>query len=393
MALRCIREVYRLAPNGARIVIVDDCSDDPIAPAIAAHLPAARDGDEPDPPTILTTRNHQRRGVAYSKNICLELLDDCDYIFLLDDDIHPVSQRWTDLFLRMQEATGIQHFSLVWKYETRQAAVGGIEYLQARHASGVMNFFTRKAIQAAGGNDLRFGLWGHEHIELSLRIHNQGLTPAPFCVVPDSGSLFWVQDRDVGGSESSVSAAVKQALNTPLLDAERESTAYKPYKRGDFVMGAHLTSHIGRRRSIHQTAADRGVRTWAGALKAHGMTGILFVDEVDIEPTEWVKVIRVRPAGGTEPCRWTLYRKWLEMARPYCRSVWLTGLTELTVIDGAILSSPPPHERRYRVLSGIGCVGGDPDLAYRICGNMAAACGSSPGACAASHGTPPWTTG
>ena len=39
------------------------------------------------------------RGVAYSKNQNLKTLQDCDYIFLFDDDCFPIRQNWTDYFI------------------------------------------------------------------------------------------------------------------------------------------------------------------------------------------------------------------------------------------------------------------------------------------------------
>ena len=40
----------------------------------------------------------ERLGVAKRKNNCLRALKDCDYVFLFDDDCHPIKDGWIEFF-------------------------------------------------------------------------------------------------------------------------------------------------------------------------------------------------------------------------------------------------------------------------------------------------------
>lgn len=69
-----LEHITKLAPKGAEIVVVDDASDEVVPEA--------------------TYRFTINAGIARAKNKCLELLQDCDHIFLFDDDTYPLIEDW-----------------------------------------------------------------------------------------------------------------------------------------------------------------------------------------------------------------------------------------------------------------------------------------------------------
>jgi len=380
-ALYSIGQVCKVAPPGAKIVVVDDCSDFEFKTmGVEVH------------------RNSTRRGVAYSKNKCLELLDDCDYIFLLDDDIFPIAHGWTDRYIEASLNTGIQHFQYCWKYFHSERSINSYRYNEFKKGAGVMLFFTRKAIETVGGYDLRYGLWGYEHLGMSYRIYNHGLAPTPFNDVIGSGDLFFAYDKD-GKDLSVVSHEVKkQVRNAPLLVQEKTSTEYKPYKPGDFVLGVYLTSKVDIQRGYKWEPKISDVQDWADSLARHEMTGVLFVDELEIQSSPWLKIIRVDP--GSFSCtacnhRWELYKRWLEISPEYQRNIWATDVTDCVMLNkpvpkGHVLycgdeektiackwalkrfNNNPEYvqmvlDNPNRKLLNCGVVGGDPEKFYYLC--------------------------
>lgn len=129
---------------------------------------------------------HSRRGVAVNKNTGLELLMDSvahpevGHLFLSDDDTWPLYTASLDKHIEL----GQLHSMVCWGHH-RLAQVSTDIDPDLRVADwtwprGVLLYTHRSVVEKVGGMDERFGLGGHEHVEWSRRIHNAGLTPAPF---------------------------------------------------------------------------------------------------------------------------------------------------------------------------------------------------------------------
>ena len=65
-----LKKIREFAPLGTKIAIVDDASKAPVPEA--------------------TYRFNTNVGIAVAKNKCFELLEDCEHIFLFDDDTYPL---------------------------------------------------------------------------------------------------------------------------------------------------------------------------------------------------------------------------------------------------------------------------------------------------------------
>lgn len=209
-------QVLKHLPEGATLVVVDDGSEEPVKEA--------------------TFRFETPQGIARAKNKCFELLEGNDFIFLLDDDCYPKQHGWHQLYIEAYKRTGCNHFSLTWSKKSDGRGNGNkniknTKYLKVySNPSGVMLFFTKKCLETVGGFDINFGGYGHEHVELSRRIFNAGLTPYAFCDVHVGLKYFHPLDY-YGEIKSSVSNR-KELIrgNDEYLKSQLNSKEFKPYK-------------------------------------------------------------------------------------------------------------------------------------------------------------------
>jgi glycosyltransferase involved in cell wall biosynthesis len=173
IAEKSIREIRKFAPKGSKIIVVDDASDDPYYRA--------------------DYRFPFQAGIAKAKNKCLELLKDCDYLFLFDDDCFPVKEGWAEAYIN----TGLNHasFNFVWRGDGMHI----VDHLPNNVTSwssprGCMMFFTKKALEVAGGMDEGFAIWGYEHPEYSRRCWLLKINPCPFPDIKGSEEYFYSYD-------------------------------------------------------------------------------------------------------------------------------------------------------------------------------------------------------
>lgn len=118
-----------------------------------------------------------RLGVAANKNTGIEALWDAgvEHLFLSDDDAYP---RRT-LALEPHTRSGAPAHSMVnWGGHRLDFNRQGQPVW--KWPRGSVLYMHRPAIHVVGGMIEEFGQGGHEHVEYSRRIHQMGLTNAPF---------------------------------------------------------------------------------------------------------------------------------------------------------------------------------------------------------------------
>ncbi|UVD40295.1 glycosyltransferase [Mycobacterium phage Capablanca] len=174
MLHQCVYNIECHTPDDRVLVVVDDASDP------APYHPFKAPGQ--------TYRFEQNVGVARAKNKCIELLmaSEVDHVFLFDDDTWPVEKDWW----RQYTESGYEHLS--WNWLPRWDDYRDLWPLADDHgitswntSNGCLLYYTRKALETAGGMRVQFGRWGFEHLEHSYRIHRFGLTPEPFLSLAD----------------------------------------------------------------------------------------------------------------------------------------------------------------------------------------------------------------
>lgn len=319
-AAHSIEQIKKYAPQNAQIVIVDDASGTPF-----------KDADY---------RFEHNAGIARAKNKCLELLDNCDYIFLFDDDCYPVKEGWTEAYI----STGANHLMFTYSHlhngrtnGNKQSSPVG-ELLSYVNPCGCMLFFTKKCLDTVGGFDVAYGRYGSEHADLSIRIHNAGLTPAKFCDIPDSLQYFYSADYFMNVESSVPNRKRWIEENKPRLAALGNSAAYKPYKGADNVV---LTSYF-----THTTDSQRN-KTWqpditailplTESVKKHGWRTILFhncfsKETISQYASPSLLFIEVEKSADRNPYdyRWLVYLNYLKKNRH--DAVFCTDATDVLML-------------------------------------------------------------
>lgn len=167
MLALCLEHMRAFRPWDCKIVVVEDASDEP--------------GAIQGPPTgvDLYVWSSKRLGIARAKNACLARLQDCDHVFLFDDDAWPKKMLWADDWIEAVEKYGLNH--TLW---ARPVTIIQPTILQTHiewsNCLGVALHFTRHALNVLGGYAVGPAPYGFEHAAISNRAHRAGLIPTPY---------------------------------------------------------------------------------------------------------------------------------------------------------------------------------------------------------------------
>lgn len=150
----------------------------------------------------------ERVGIPRIKNKCLELAmqTDAEHIFLIDDDTWPTH---SEAFSRYIESPFLH---LCYTFLPAYSKIQGHKIHGL--GNGCCMYLHRSVIDKVGGFDTAYQLGKYEHVELSRRIHNAGLTPYKFIDVQFSLGLWYCLDQSKGHkrsfSEQEMSHLLKQ---------------------------------------------------------------------------------------------------------------------------------------------------------------------------------------
>jgi hypothetical protein len=324
-----VQAIRKYAPSNSVIVVVDDAGDEPVEEA--------------------TFRFDTNAGIARAKNKCLELLVDqgCEHLFLFDDDCWPVVDGWERPYIDSVEPhlmymfTNTPHGPIGDSYEVYRDG----EIKAYSHPRGCMLYFERRVLDRVGGYDTRYGRWGYEHVDISNRIHNAGLTSFRFADVVDSQNLiFSCDERLVPGS--SVPGPERFRLVHDLKPRSRASYASSEYREfrtrtvdpataRNVVLTTYLTAQTDPQRGGAWTADYSAVDTLRESVVGHGHRLVILHDCFDdAEDTDLVTHVRVPPAvAGTTPYfhRWLCYWRYLR-EHPEIDQVWCVDATDVEML-------------------------------------------------------------
>ena len=204
------------SPSDFKIVVVDDASSEIVQEA--------------------TFRFEENVGVATAKNKCFELLDDCEHIFLFDDDTYPLVEDWWKPYIESKEPHLMYTFQNFIGSEIR---VDGCEIMYHdefligySHPRGCLLYFHHKTLETIGGMDTDFGKWGYEHLDISNRIFNAGLTKCRYGDIPNSNTLIFSMDENQLVSSSVANSLRGEYIKKykKLLNENYLTTKYCKYK-------------------------------------------------------------------------------------------------------------------------------------------------------------------
>jgi GT2 family glycosyltransferase len=204
----------------AKIVVVDDCSHVINRPSGVTYI-----------------RLGENVGVAKAKNKCLEMLEDCDYIFLFDDDTYPITEGWDQAYIKASQDSRQGHLCFTFP-KLYNGISNGNDYAGIyrglsvyKKGCGCMIMVTKEALQRVGGMSAKYKRYGCEHLGWSYRMANAGVNKYAFVDVPNSLELLYSADY-WAEVQCSVGSAKRDnmAYNVTLLEREKNQGLWKPYK-------------------------------------------------------------------------------------------------------------------------------------------------------------------
>jgi glycosyltransferase involved in cell wall biosynthesis len=294
-----ISKIKAQSPRGSKIVIVDDASTDPFLKA--------------------TFRFPFQMGIAKAKNKCLELLDDCDYIFLFDDDCYPIRHDWYEPYINSK----LHHasFNFYWNGDGMriidELPNGVVSWSSPR---GCMMFFTKECLQKCGGMDEGFAIWGYEHPDYSRRVWLNKLNPVPFPDIKGSERYFYSYDM-----HSAITSTVTDRIALINFNRDRYmkldgQPRFVPYKKNEIALKpALLTCYLNGARDPQRgtfwSDSPSGLRDLIASCQNTSTPLIIFHDCLDgARDLEFVRFLRVPKNPHKSPLsqRWLIYREYLE---------------------------------------------------------------------------------
>jgi len=150
---------------------------------------------------IAEDTDEDRRGISYRKNECLRALKDCDYIFLFDDDTFPIKEGWIDYFINN---SGGCHLLYLNESHNKQHSLMDVDVYS--NCGGAFMFMTSKHIKKVGAFNEKFGLYGFEHAEYSMRINGA----RRFYCLNRTQEYIYAHDYSTPNHKSSITDEEKQ---------------------------------------------------------------------------------------------------------------------------------------------------------------------------------------
>lgn len=317
-AEKSIIEIRKFAPKGAKLVIIDDASDEPFRSA--------------------TYRFPFQVGIARAKNKCLELLDDCDYIFLFDDDCYPIKNGWVEAYIN----SGLHHAS----YNFVMPFADGIRIIEElpkdiiswSSPRGCVMFFTKECLEKVGGMDEGFAIWGYEHPDYSRRVWLNKLNPVPFPDIKGSDKYFYSYDK-----EAKITSTITDRV--PLINFNRDRymkydgvQRFVPYKQNNVklkpaLLTCYLNGAKDPQRGAYWSDSPVGLKELIVSCQNTATPLIVFHDCLDsARDSEYVRFLRVPKNPKKSPLsqRWLIYRDYLE--RNHHTQIFCIDATDVRIL-------------------------------------------------------------
>lgn len=261
-----VAKLRQLTPD-AKIIVVDDASQQPVK---------IKD--------IFVYRYEKNVGIATAKNKCLELLSDCDHIFLFDDDCYPLKAGWYEPYIESPE----HHLMYLFESWASGVPVGddAIVYHDGQHeahahARGCMMYIDSIALATVGGLDTRFGKAMNEHLDWSIRIHNAGLTTFRYMDVIDSEQLIYSMDQHQEVRTSIDNRQQNNEGTKHLLVESETSAAFMPYGK-DVVIACYFANVLDPQRNTTWSPELKAIEKLKLSVEAQGVEFVLIHNCFDL---------------------------------------------------------------------------------------------------------------
>lgn len=335
-----MKNIKKFMPPNAKLVVVDDASAVPTKDA--------------------TFRFEQNVGIARAKNKCLELLRDCDHIFLFDSDCWPKTKDWWKPYVEGREP----HYCYIFKDFVRPRLNDCVELYRESdivaysHARGCMLYLDQSVLHKVGGMDTNYKRWGYEHVDYSNRIYNVGLTRFRYQDVPNSYDLIYSLDE-----QELVDSTVSLAERRPYLQEMKpyfiesyKSTHFCPFiePKGEnngneaTVITSYFTTEVDTQRNRQWVANLDDIQDLINSTVKAGVDLVILHDCFDpstpVPPN--VKLVKVEAPLNPYFQRWVSQWEYLR-EHPEIGKVFMVDATDVEV-----LKDPFPHVQRDQIYVG-----------------------------------------
>lgn len=185
-----------------------------------------------------------KQGVGKTKNKALKYLKDCNYIFLLEDDIVIKNKNVFQKYIEACQVSGIQHFNygpgtpfnrkqnvefdLHNRHELNQNSepsprltidYGSLKISLYAHIAGMFSFFTKQVIDKVGYIDEEYyNAW--EHVDHTYRIIKAGYHPPFWWFADIENSHEYIDQADEAIKESAIAKDTQEWVSNVKKGSE-----------------------------------------------------------------------------------------------------------------------------------------------------------------------------
>lgn len=185
---------------------------------------------------VAVDTNEDRKGVAYRKNECLIALQNCDHIFLFDDDAWPIDKGWEEFFINSQEnhllylndkLHSYYDSEIKYKDKGKEGVNDAVVLRYYKDCGGVFMYITKEALSKVGAFNEEFDTWGFEHAEWSIRILGQH---GKYPMLAGTSEYIYSEDYSNTDHKSSITNEEKNFYfnKNKYIFAKPISTIYRP---------------------------------------------------------------------------------------------------------------------------------------------------------------------
>src|SRR3990167_464823 len=185
------------------------------------------------------------KGVAFNKNRALFVLQNCEYIALIEDDLVPIQSGWFEIYKEVAEWAGIHHFCRVQDKQVVESVPSFSESLKDKKnltaiygesPRGDLTFITSAVLHKVGALNFKFNGLGFAHGEWSRRIANAGLIPHPlkWIDIQEARDMFLQKGDTEGGRWVMSKAELKQQLKVNKAIERNLKASNYVYEEIDF---------------------------------------------------------------------------------------------------------------------------------------------------------------
>jgi GT2 family glycosyltransferase len=167
---------------------------------------------------LIQEHGKEYQGVCKSKNKAFKYLleQDCDYIFIIEDDMVFTGDVFEE-YIRAYKSTGIHHFSFAYHGPANRGNVshgtpqprkvvnyGDVQISLNANCVGAVCFYTRQCLEDVGLFDENFDKNNFEHVDHTYRLAKAGYTTPYWWFADIANSYDYIDEQACSEENSSI---------------------------------------------------------------------------------------------------------------------------------------------------------------------------------------------